>query len=644
MKPMNFKTTATLGGLICTLIASAFLLAGNAGNSHAAIALDAGAMRSSMQPDGLIHLAQKSPEEKKKAKKEKAKKKKSNRPNANAGAKKRNNANKKKAKAQKAKAKKAKAQKSNAQKAKAQKARAKKAKSQAKKAKARASNAKTKAKNAQAKAAKARARAAKTKNKATAAERRARKKDAKAKAAKTRAAKTKANLSDAKARAARAKAKARANKKNATPNRSQAVRDKIKDLKKRDARTNTNRKTRPDLARPLKAAQPDAKRAGSKKAAAKRRAAKRRKSQVNARKFQELQARQTQLQRRINKDRNRAQRLQRQNNRLARQRDWLRNQRAAERRRLNRNFGFRDRARLVDRRRDRVIFSSIAGTLLGAAIVGSYFVYHNDDTRIDWRARDVYVDDLDNGWTRNVVIRPNGVRVVTIRDADGFIVRRYRVYPGNRVVMLFDNQPRWWDAGDLAVDVRPARYTGPRERYIVEPSYADVETVYETIVADPIDEVDRTYTLNQILVNANLRGYMPRIDLDTITFATGSSLIPENQLDILEEVAAAMAEAIKANPEEVFLIEGYTDATGSKTDNLALSDERAASVANALTEYYEIPPENLVAHGYGEDFLKIETDGPEPRNRRVAIRRITPLLANESEGIAFDQDGNEVFN
>lgn len=374
-----------------------------------------------------------------------------------------------------------------------------------------------------------------------------------------------------------------------------------------------------------------------------RRNIKRRQTQVNRRAFNRLQKKRTNLRTQINRQRNRKVRLQRQNSRLARQRNWLRSQRNVARRRPFRNFGFRQRARVVDRRGDRTILTALAGAAVGAAIVGSYYVYHNDDNRIDWRSRDVYVDDLDNGWTRNVVIRPNGTRVVTIRDGGGFIVRRYRVYPGNRVTMLYDNQPRWWDEGDLAVEVAPARYSGPRDRYIVEPSTADVDTVYGAIVADPVDEIGRTYTLNQILVNANLRGYMPRIDLDSIAFASGSATIPESQLDRLDSIGAAMEAAIKDNPNEVYLIEGHTDLTGSDVDNLTLSDERASAVANALTEYYEIPPENLVTQGYGEEFPKIDRPGPESRNRRVAIRRITPLLANESDDIALDSEGNEVF-
>ena len=75
-----------------------------------------------------------------------------------------------------------------------------------------------------------------------------------------------------------------------------------------------------------------------------------------------------------------------------------------------------------------------------------------------------------------------------------------------------------------------------------------------------------------------------------------------------------------------FLIEGHTDATGKAAMNLALSDRRAESVALALTEYFDIPPENMVIQGYGESELRIDTQKDEVRNRRVAVRIITPLL------------------
>ena len=87
---------------------------------------------------------------------------------------------------------------------------------------------------------------------------------------------------------------------------------------------------------------------------------------------------------------------------------------------------------------------------------------------------------------------------------------------------------------------------------------------------------------------------------------------------------------LSANPLEVFLIEGHTDAVGDAASNLALSDRRAESVALALTESFEIPPENLVVQGYGARFLKVETEAAEQANRRATVRRITPLLKTAS--------------
>jgi outer membrane protein OmpA-like peptidoglycan-associated protein len=87
-----------------------------------------------------------------------------------------------------------------------------------------------------------------------------------------------------------------------------------------------------------------------------------------------------------------------------------------------------------------------------------------------------------------------------------------------------------------------------------------------------------------------------------------------------------MSGAIARNPREIFLIEGHTDATGSAAFNLALSDRRAETVALALTEYFDVPPQNMVIQGYGEEFLLIPTLENERLNRRVAVRRITDLL------------------
>ena len=99
--------------------------------------------------------------------------------------------------------------------------------------------------------------------------------------------------------------------------------------------------------------------------------------------------------------------------------------------------------------------------------------------------------------------------------------------------------------------------------------------------------------------------------------------------DVDEEHSGAQAvqRILKRNPDEVFLIEGHTDAVGSDIDNLSLSDRRAESVAIILSDTFRVPPENLTTQGYGEQYLKVPTEGPSRENRRVAVRRITPLLS-----------------
>ena len=65
---------------------------------------------------------------------------------------------------------------------------------------------------------------------------------------------------------------------------------------------------------------------------------------------------------------------------------------------------------------------------------------------------------------------------------------------------------------------------------------------------------------------------------------------------------------------------------GAPADNLILSDRRAEAIAVALSSNFAIPPENLVTQGYGEQYLKVPTAQPERQNRRVTVRRITPLV------------------
>lgn len=253
-------------------------------------------------------------------------------------------------------------------------------------------------------------------------------------------------------------------------------------------------------------------------------------------------------------------------------------------------------------------------------------IRHNEATRFAIDARGVRVDRKGDT-TTTIVTRPNGVRIITTTDEHGHLLRRVRETNGRSIVIIdntFAGAQR-----DYFIEVPPPRLRGPRDRYIIDAGRVRRDRIYEVFVAPPIAPVERRYTLEQVRYSEPLRSYMPRVDLD-INFATGSWQLSPDQVDELSIIAAGIERAIKKNPREVFLIEGHTDAVGSDIDNLSLSDRRAEAVAVALTERFNVPPENLVTQGYGEEYLKVETDGPSQENRRVAVRRITPLIDRQT--------------
>jgi outer membrane protein OmpA-like peptidoglycan-associated protein len=232
-----------------------------------------------------------------------------------------------------------------------------------------------------------------------------------------------------------------------------------------------------------------------------------------------------------------------------------------------------------------------------------------------------------------IVRRPNGVEIITVRDQNGNILRRIRREPAGRQVVLFENIAPRQGSGTMFEEVvvlPPPRVVIPRERYIVDVERATQEDLYEAFTAPPVERIERTYTLDQVRQSPALRDRVRRVDIDTVTFDFGSWELSEEQARALTGVGEALRRAIEQNPSEVFLIEGHTDAVGNEVDNLTLSDRRAETVATILTEMFNVPAENLTTQGYGEQYLKVSTEEPERQNRRVTIRRITPLLRNEA--------------
>jgi OOP family OmpA-OmpF porin len=257
---------------------------------------------------------------------------------------------------------------------------------------------------------------------------------------------------------------------------------------------------------------------------------------------------------------------------------------------------------------------------------GQSFIRHNEEDRFRYGARDIQTRQV-GGETHTVVVRPDGSEIITETGHDGGLLRRIRRDREGREVTIIDNTYRDPRAeGGFYVDLPPPVISIPYDRYIVDADDAPPELIYDTMEAPPVERIERRYSLDEIRYSPSVRQLMPSIDLNSINFETGSWEIPPDQAAKLQSIADGLNRAITRNPREVFLIEGHTDAVGNDVDNLSLSDRRAESAAELLTQQFNVPAENLTSQGYGSQYLKEQTSGPSRINRRVTIRRITPLL------------------
>ncbi len=256
-------------------------------------------------------------------------------------------------------------------------------------------------------------------------------------------------------------------------------------------------------------------------------------------------------------------------------------------------------------------------------------IRHDDNDRFRRFDRNARVERRGNE-IRTVIVRPNGVRVIVVTDNNGHLLRRVRVLPGGREVILIDNTRRGGPGGrDFFLDVPPPRITIPRQRYYVQVDNGRQADFVAALTAPPLVPIERAYTLDEVRYNPNLVARMPRIVVNTINFDLGSWEVPQDQAPKLEAIANAINAVLKRNPNAVLMIAGHTDATGADVDNLSLSDRRAEAVAVILTEAYGVPPENLVTQGYGEQQLLVDTQGANAANRRVEIINVSPFLTGQ---------------
>ncbi|MFN3824276.1 MAG: OmpA family protein [Pseudorhodobacter sp.] len=252
---------------------------------------------------------------------------------------------------------------------------------------------------------------------------------------------------------------------------------------------------------------------------------------------------------------------------------------------------------------------------------GQFRVLKDDDTLLRRPGSRLRTETFNDGSTRSTLDRDDGTSIVTIRDASGRVLRRARYAPDGTELVLIDDLQTFERIDVATLPPPPA----PREQVVISAAQSprDLSLALAAIEAR---ENARAYSLRQIREYREVRALAPTIDVQSITFRTGSAAIDASEAEKLSALGRLILGVLQDRPYEIFLVEGHTDAVGSASSNLALSDRRAESVALALTEYFGIPPENLVVQGYGEAELRIPTQAAEERNRRAAVRLISPLL------------------
>src|SRR4029078_10687627 len=197
-----------------------------------------------------------------------------------------------------------------------------------------------------------------------------------------------------------------------------------------------------------------------------------------------------------------------------------------------------------------------------------------EGARLRRTSRDVRSERRRDGGNVTIAIRPGGIEVFSEFDSSGRLTRRYRRVRDGRETNFIDNRRFRRDA-PVRIDLGPVMLRMPRERYIVNYERASDADTYDALMAEPVERLPRGYSLDEIRYNTYLRDRMRRVDLDTVTFEFGAWRVHPDQYNRLERIARAIHRVIDRRPDEVFLIEGHTDAVGSEIDNLTLSDRRA---------------------------------------------------------------------
>jgi OOP family OmpA-OmpF porin len=102
-----------------------------------------------------------------------------------------------------------------------------------------------------------------------------------------------------------------------------------------------------------------------------------------------------------------------------------------------------------------------------------------------------------------------------------------------------------------------------------------------------------------------------------IKFPSGRSTIDANSAALMKKVQ----QGLNLFPGDSISVEGHTDANGSDSTNLILSQDRADAVRQYLVSNFRVDPEKVSSVGYGEarPVATNETAAGRTRNRRIDL-------------------------
>lgn len=226
------------------------------------------------------------------------------------------------------------------------------------------------------------------------------------------------------------------------------------------------------------------------------------------------------------------------------------------------------------------------------------------------------------GCTGNLVVAMTDNNLIDIAGPDLYV---FEVGPDTEATALAISE----DGEDW---IRVGRIAGGKAEVDIAP-YVDPGSSYRYIRLVDLRQACGSRTPGADVDAIGAIGSASKIALDSsVLFDSGEYRLKPGAHEALEEVLVSIDDPAGTHIE----VAGHTDSVGSETSNLALSENRARSVADFLTESGAFADDAITIRAFGESRAIASNDTAEgqARNRRVELTvRTTPTETEAAERI-----------